>query len=58
MFLHVVLMKRSILVKAVRNKKNGQITISLPKKKLSNSLKSKLMGMGNPQFKIKIEELI
>lgn len=46
-------MDKSIDVKAIFNKKNGQVNISLPKKKMSqktiNSLKL------NPHLRIKLE---
>lgn len=47
--------RRSIIVKAIINKKNGQINFSLPKKKISNSLKTKIIDMR--KMKIKIEDL-
>lgn len=49
---------KSLIVKLILNKKNGQMNISLPKKKIPLSLKNKLLNMKKPMLKIKIEELL
>jgi len=40
-------------VKPVLNKKNGQINISLPKKKLPSKVKNNIKKMGSIDIKIK-----
>lgn len=49
---------RSIILKAIKNKKNGQVNFSLPKRKLPLVLKNKLKLSDKPKFKIKIEEIL
>lgn len=49
-------MKKSLIVNAVINKRNGQINFSVPKKKISLSLKNKILN--DKKMRIKIEDIL